>query len=97
MSIKLIEMNMTVLNNQLTPLTPLMPVPVPTEYTISVQEMNNINNVNELNRHKLIDRMETIFTNRESVNIMYTHGVVTGFIVGVASIVGLISYLNRII
>ena len=94
MSIKVIEMNMTVLNNQHVPL----PVtPAHTEYTISIQDMNNINNVNELNRHKLIDRMVTIFTNRESVNMMYTHGVVTGFIVGVASIVGLISYLNRII
>ena len=93
MSIKLIEMNMTVLNNQHTPL----PSTQPTEYTISIQDMNNINNVNELNRHKLIDRMESIFTNRENVNTMYTHGVVTGFIVGVASIVGLISYLNRII
>jgi hypothetical protein len=94
MSIKLIEMNMTVLNNQHAPL----PVtPGHTEYTISIEDMNNMNNVNELNRHKLIDRMETIFTNRESVNMMYTHGVVTGFIVGVASIVGLISYLNRII
>ena len=92
MSIKLIEMNMTVLNNQVSPLASMPP-----EYTISIQEMNNINTVNELNRHKLIDRMETIFTNRESVNMMYTHGIVTGFIVGVASIVGLISYLNRII
>jgi len=94
MSIKLIEMNMTVLNNQH---TPLLVTPGHTEYTISIEDMNNMNNVNELNRHKLIDRMETIFTNRESVNMMYTHGVVTGFIVGVASIVGLISYLNRII
>ena len=81
-------MNMTVLNNQL---NHVPSTPTSTEYTISVQEMNNINNVNELNRHKLIDRMETIFTNRESVNIMYTHGVVTGIIVGFASIVGLTS------
>jgi hypothetical protein len=87
-------MNTTVLNNQLNPMSPRA---TPPEYTISIQDMNNINNVNELNRHKLIDRMETIFTNRESVSMMYTHGVVTGFIVGVASIVGLISYLNRII